>query len=539
MSDMFPESGTTSCQQYDIYLMDVILNRSSEPAAEGGKFDPNTVALMRAFKPGDQDASMDFKYRTMIAFLPGTGSFYCCRERRRWHTGLDKSLVSHDMSWLRMKRDYRVDGTPFYTFGNGGFVRRLHHESTGSDPADHRISVWRISPVGLFDYETDRLMHRVVQCHDKDGPMMAPDVFSGEDVGKWPQEYLAHEYNKHLASSNSARSGGRHYAAGCLHYTFTHTCWMLDPKEYPRLDLMVDVAEHGQCTDRQTVVSIRNLINTTDGSAAFRSESHVVGNLYHITFTNKLLRKRLLGHGTVRPAKGDVGSMHALGMRVELDGLTVSQYQANHLVPEQLLRTFVSALASIGDTCFPGIMPVMLDTEKDSGLDALPVMEGIVHPAEKSAGRVGYTIDMSINLGNASHHDVHDASQGYSVWTEEVCGLGHNWYFVMPNLYGRRPDGSTFSGIAVKLSYGVAISWDGRVLRHCTSISHPDGPPKPEHPWHSPRVSSDGRQRFGNYLYGNFTSAKERIVQAGRARSAARSVEGDADCGRLKKQKHY
>jgi hypothetical protein len=28
-------------------------------------------------------------------------------------------------------------------------------------------------------------------------------------------------------------------------------------------------------------------------------------------------------------------------------------------------------------------------------------------------------------------------------------------------------------------------------------------------------------------------------VQAGRARSAARSVEGDADCGRLKKQKHY
>ncbi len=37
-----------------------------------------------------------------------------------------------------------------------------------------------------------------------------------------------------------------------LHFQFT--CWMLDPKEYPRLDLMVDVADHGQCTDCQTVV---------------------------------------------------------------------------------------------------------------------------------------------------------------------------------------------------------------------------------------------------------------------------------------------
>ena len=531
MSDMFPESGMQSCHPYDIYLMDVILNRSSEPAvAKGGTLDPDIVVPMRAFQPGDQDEKFDFVYRTMIAFLPGIGSFYCARERRRCDGGVDKSLVPHDMSWLRLKRDYDVDGMPFYTFGDGGFVRRLHSKSSGSNPVDNRrISVWRVSPGKLFDCETHRLMHRVAQCHDKDGPRMAPDVFAGEDVGKWPQEYLAHEYNQHLASSNSARSGGRHYAAACLHYSFPRTCWMLDPKEYPRLDLMVDVADHGHCTNRQTVVSIRNLINTTDGSAAFGSESHVVGNLNHVTFTNKLLRKRVLGRGTIRSAKGDVGTMHALGMRVELDGLTVSQYQTNQLVPEKLLRTYVSSLASIGNTCFPGVMPVIQDTEKDSGVDVLSVMEGLKSPDKPDEApvnkhplrRVGYTIDMSINLGNASHFDVHDASQGFSVWTEELRGLGYNWYFVMPNVYGRRPDGSIFSGIAVKLSYGVAISWDGRVLRHCTSISHPDGrPPDPENSGASPRVSSDCKQRFRNYLYGNFTSAKERIVQAGRARSA-------------------
>lgn len=90
--------------------------------------------------------------------------------------------------------------------------------------------------------------------YDEDGSKVAPDVISGADIGKWPQEYLAHQYNKRLASSNSARSGTHHNAPGCLHYTFLHACWMLDPKEYPQLYPMVDVTDHRECTNRQTVV---------------------------------------------------------------------------------------------------------------------------------------------------------------------------------------------------------------------------------------------------------------------------------------------
>ena len=115
--------------------------------------------------------------------------------------------------------------------------------------------------------------------------------------------------------------------------------------------------------------------------------------------------------------------------------------------------------------------------------------------------RVGYTVDMSVNLGNSSHFDVHDASQGYSVWTEEIRGLGANWYFVMPNLHGTRPDGRTFAGIAIRLGHGVAISWDGRVIRHCTSLSMPDG-------IDGKRVGG-GKKCFKNHLYGTFTAAKE------------------------------
>ena len=80
MSNIFPESGTKSCHQYDIYLMDVILNQSIEPAIRGATVDPNIAVPMRAFQPGNQVANMDFKYQTMIAFLeqaaltaPGSG----------------------------------------------------------------------------------------------------------------------------------------------------------------------------------------------------------------------------------------------------------------------------------------------------------------------------------------------------------------------------------------------------------------------------------------------------------------------------------
>lgn len=43
---------------------------------------------------------------------------------------------------------------------------------------------------------------------------------------------------------------------------------------------------------------------------------------------------------------------------------------------------------------------------------------GIVH--------VGYSLDMSVDLVNASHFGVHDALQGFSVWTEEMPGLASN-----------------------------------------------------------------------------------------------------------------
>ena len=78
--------------------------------------------------------------------------------------------------------------------------------------------------------------------------------------------------------------------------------------------------------------------------------------------------------------------------------------------------------------------------------------------------------------------------------------------------------------MAVKLGHGVAISWDGRVIRHCTSASHPDGMERG-------RVGEVKDSHFKNHLYGTFSAAKEKIVRMGRAVSAAKHQELSSSSG--------
>jgi hypothetical protein len=159
--------------------------------------------------------------------------------------------------------------------------------------------------------------------------------------------------------------------------------------------------------------------------------------------------------------------MHAIGTRVLLDG-TLDAYKANDDVDEALLRGMVVALARIGRCAFPQVYAVIRDTEGNFGVEPVVPMEG------EGGHRVGYTVDMSVDLGNASHYDFNDGSQDFSLWGEDFPGGGTNWFLVMPNIHGVRPRGNQwipFAGLAILITDGVSISWDGRNIRHCTSIS--------------------------------------------------------------------
>jgi hypothetical protein len=81
---------------------------------------------------------------------------------------------------------------------------------------------------------------------------------------------------------------------------------------------------------------------------------------------------------------------------------------------------------------------------------------------------LGNTMMISRNLGNSAHIDNRDQSRSIGVWVEEERGRAKNWSFLLPDVSVR---GS--KGVVIKLFHGAVISWDGQIIRHCSSIAQP------------------------------------------------------------------
>ena len=92
-------------------------------------------------------------------------------------------------------------------------------------------------------------------------------------------------------------------------------------------------------------------------------------------------------------------------------------------------------------------------------------------------GKYTRTFDMSYNLSNPGHLDSGDISSGVSIWLRKksstLTSPSDNWWMVFPNLTTRKDNKK---GVAIELSNGLAIQWDGRKVKHCTAIpSVPEG----------------------------------------------------------------
>ena len=500
----------------DFFLMDVILNRELQRSAEDARpRDPDDVVMASAKWDGaNLEPDSDFKYRAVVAYLPGAGVFYCSRERRPAAVGLPNTPVHHDVSWLRISED--IGALPMakrFSFGADGFVRRFSEES-----ADW-VSAWRVS-YATYGAERcpPRLVFRARQCSDSDGPRMPPDILGEVDISHLPAAERRVRYNSHLASSTAAKVGCRHYARGSRHRVIPDDCLVINGDDTgPHFDVVVEVAPRGSFRAHRSVVRVRNILSPgMESNFVGRSgEPLLTHELRIIALHNTILRKRLsIGRG--RSNKGDIGAMHPIGTKVNNDRLSSTVYSATRKVSRQLVRAYVNALSRVGQIVFPDVLAVIQDTEGDTGFKPCAAMAG-----DAVGNRVGMSIDASVNLANASHFDSNDASQGYSLFLEEVPGMADSWYFVMPNVHGIRPDGSgSFNGLAIKIRHGTAISWDGRVIRHCTSVSRPDGP-------ETPFASGPGRKKTTNHLFGTFTAAKEKIVHAGRGRATEIMCRGE------------
>jgi hypothetical protein len=84
------------------------------------------------------------------------------------------------------------------------------------------------------------------------------------------------------------------------------------------------------------------------------------------------------------------------------------------------------------------------------------------------------------NYGNECHLDLTDACQGITIWhesnppclknrTDPIESRIINWYFIFPDME-IKVDGEWRKGVAIPLQHGTVVSWDARLLRHCTAM---------------------------------------------------------------------
>lgn len=468
----------------------------------------------------------DYKFRTAIIVVPSAGIFYCARERRRATHGVAGSHNPLDISWLRINK-WRGDGVDW--FHKGGYVRHLsfgNENPVGKNLSPRNplefvgaCSVWKIGIrraalqfPGIFPNmpivppASQIVVYDAYQCPDDSGPRLPPDVFDGKDKSKLGKARLREMYNSRLIKAPSVRKHCRCYVRGCLHRIIPAGAFIIDPLNTPNIDVKVKIQYSEPVTEavvvkRECLVQIRYLPEIVE------SDSLLEDVRRHAQMVAESTK------GQARSNCGDLGSMHPIGTRVmqnKKEGTYVSSTRSVGLL--DALRGSVEASAMLAEISIPGVLRVIQDLETDSGVEYIPEMSGVLgdglqhvgrqacvstamdlsenlsyetHNEEKDGGppgrtdgkqrvgmlRVSTTMDLSVNLANASHYDVNDASQGFSIWTEDEPGTTEDWYFLLPNVYGQIPGTKkTYNGLAIRLTHGVLVCWDGRVVRHCTSM---------------------------------------------------------------------
>lgn len=193
--------------------------------------------------------------------------------------------------------------------------------------------------------------------------------------------------------------------------------------------------------------------------------------------------------GSVRLNRGDSGRMWAMGVknRGKMTMNTKLYKGTDHVLLrdkkiEEVFSPFLPFMnyymSEFFGNAFPREFEQVSTGNNDMKVDEHTGGDGSLH-----------TFMISRDLGNASHVDRNDKSISICTWVEERPGRAENWFLVFQNTsLCDHPS----KAIVIKLSHGLTVSWDGRVLHHCTSLTNV------------------GRN---NHVYGNFTSvSKEKTL---------------------------
>jgi hypothetical protein len=161
--------------------------------------------------------------------------------------------------------------------------------------------------------------------------------------------------------------------------------------------------------------------------------------------------RSLSGQGNCRGKDvGDLGSMHAIGVKSASSKVVY--------VTKETTSSKVEVASKM-----------MTDWMQDNLRDVLAEIRSVdtgfgVEPPPSLKEAPGSRMMISVNLANSPHYDIGDTCHSVAVWVEERPGQSENWFFVLPNV-----SCSGSKGVVIRLLHGLAISWDGREILHCTS----------------------------------------------------------------------
>jgi hypothetical protein len=211
----------------------------------------------------------------------------------------------------------------------------------------------------------------------------------------------------------------------------------------------------GLCTPVEIVVTLANKKTSVVRIGSAKEESVMLNAIVE-------LGRVLPTKGNARGKKnGDVGDLFALGYR-SLKKSIVYKPTKECDISEAMAKASTEAGVYMQKHW-------RSDYDDIRDTDTLKSTEGLP-PLEEMGGKYGpgHVIMISRNLGNSPHIDNADGSRSIAFWVEEEPGRAKNWSFLLPDV---SIDGSL--GVVIKLFHGAVISWDGREVRHCSSITEP------------------------------------------------------------------
>ena len=491
-----PDEGcNTSYSCLRFYVVTAVLNRRFGPVKKLADpvMDAAQVRHVMATKESHLDDEFDKDFRAVLVINPDLGFFYSSRDV--YLEGVDGNFGSNTerghlpipISALRLRRS---DGLPAL----GGYVKSFEagfaFEAFLPEPGEWEGCVLKT-----------KVLH-AIQVADNVGPPLPPNVFQGCDVSKLDLQGLRKKYRDSLNSSGSRKINGRHFVEGAHYHKLDDErlacCKIIDPRKNGNIDLRIGVHEtytklkrkvvavplefgdgdehlfgieessflkyDGTRMQEETVVQIRDVL-CKENVASLK----VLNDNAYEAATEEI---RVSGpKGSCRCESGDLGLMVPLGNslvdRLSPDTRTYAATERGTNLPAT-----AAAATGIANQYFPGHLRAIQQTEKEVGIEEADCfLQENIDSKKSPDQRAPSCIICSCNLQNASHYDPNDATVGLAIWTclHGEDGVG-NWYFILPNVIGYNEDGSVYQGIAIRLYHGIAIAWDGRVLRHCTSL---------------------------------------------------------------------